>query len=94
MRPQVDVGIAQQRKDRVIERRRRDLDLPSRRGVTVFRDDAPQQLELHRPQRHLVFFREAPPLGGQCPDALVAFEVIRIDPCQLVPDLQIANILD
>ena len=53
MRPKVHIGVAQEREDRVIERRRRDLDLPSRRRVAVFRDDAIQQLgnRCRRPER-------------------------------------------
>ena len=46
MRPQIDVRVAEQRQNRVIEGRRRQLDLPSRRGVAVFGDHLVQQLEL------------------------------------------------
>jgi hypothetical protein len=58
MRPQVHVGVAQERENRVEERRRRQLDVPARRRGGVFGDDLVEDLELDRPQRLLVCLRK------------------------------------
>ena len=94
MRAQVDVGVAQERQDRVIERRGGDLDLPAHDAVPVFGDDLVQDLELHVPQHALVVLAEAASLGEQAAHAIVDIQVERIDPRQLVPDLQIAQVVD
>ena len=63
MGPQVDVRVAQQRQDRMVERRRRQLDLPARGGRRVFRE-SPFAAARARPARSvcLVLFGEAAPL--------------------------------
>ena len=66
MRAQVDVGVAQQRQDRVVERRRRDLDLAARRprrrysGMTAFSSSSSTVA-----QERLVVLREAASLRDQ-----------------------------
>ena len=92
VRPEVDVGVAQQRQDRVIERRRRQLDLPSLGGVAVFGDHAAKNLELDIPEDALVRFVEVLLLFNQRAHPRVRIQVERIDPRQLVPHLQIEEI--
>ena len=58
MRPQIDVRVAQQGQDRVVERRGRDFDLTAKEGVSILRDDAAEQLELHFTQHPLVVLAE------------------------------------
>ena len=93
MRPQVDVRVAQQRQNRVIERRRRDLDLAAGRRRPVFGNDHVQQLELDRAQQPLVVFGEVAALGDQAAHARVLLEIERIEPGELLPDLQVAQIV-
>ena len=94
VRPQVDVGVAQQRQNRVVERRRRQLDLAARGRVAVLGNDPVQQLELDLAQQLLVVLGEAAALGDQRADPRVAVQVERIDPGELVPDLQVAQIVE
>src|SRR3954470_19439742 len=60
--PVYQVRVAQQREDRVIERRRGQLHLPSGRSVAVRRDRRVEQLQLHVAQRLLVVLRKVAPL--------------------------------
>src|SRR4029079_17277408 len=90
---QIHIRVAQQRKDRVIERRRRDLDLAAGRSLPVLRDDTLENLEFHLPQSPPVGLRETPAFGDQLTDASVPIEVVGIDPGKLVPDLQVTNIV-
>ena len=53
-----------------------------------------KQLELDLAQDLLVGFGEAAALGDQGLDPGVAVQVERIDPGELVPDLQVAQIVD
>ena len=93
MRRQIHVGVAQQRQNRVIERRRRHFDLPTRHGFPVFRDDAVQQLELDVAEDPLVVFGEIALLRDQGPHSPVLLQVDRIDPRKLVPDLKVAQVV-
>ena len=93
MGAQVDVGVAQERQDRVVERRGRDLDLAAGDGLAILGDHAIQQLELHFAQLLLVVLGEAPILGHQPANAGVAVKIEGIDPGELVPDLQIAQVV-
>ncbi len=77
----------------MVKRRRRDLDLPAREGIAVFGDDAIQDFELHLPQHSLVGFGEPTAALDERAHARVRIQVGRIDPRQLVPHLQIADIL-
>ncbi len=58
MRALVDLGVAQERQNRVIERRRRQLDLAARRRLAVGGNDRVQQLELDAAQDMLVLLGE------------------------------------
>ena len=93
MGAQIDVRVAEERQDGMIERRRRHFDLASRDSVPVLGNHAVEQLELHFAQLHLVVFVEPAPFGDQPPDARIAVEIQGIDPGQLVPHLQVAQIV-
>ena len=77
MRPQVDVGVAQQRQNRMVERRRRHFDLAARHGVPVLGNHPVQQLQLDFAELQLVVLVEAPPLGHQPAHARVGVEIER-----------------
>jgi hypothetical protein len=74
------------------ERRGRQFDLSSLRRVAVLRNHLTKQLEFDAAQHRFVLFREPPPLLNQRANTVVPVEVIRVDPDQLVPHLQIANL--
>jgi len=93
VRPQVDIGVAQKRQNRVIERGRRDLDLPPCGRRPVLRNDAVQDLELDLPESGLVVLRKAASELHQAPDARVGIQIQRIDPGQLLPDLKVPKIV-
>src|SRR5262245_14785962 len=93
VRSLVDCGVAQQGPNRVIERRRRELDLAPRGCVAVSGNDRIQQLELDRSQDRLVLLREPAIPGDQRPGAAVALEVDWIQPGELLPDLQVAQVV-
>ena len=63
MRRQIDIGIAQQRQNRVVERRGRELGLSAGGRRRVFGNHAPEDLELHLAKQALVRFVESPLLG-------------------------------
>jgi hypothetical protein len=92
MRAKVDVAVAQQRQDRVIERRRRDLDLAAFGRRSVLRYHLLEQLQLDLAQDQLVAFGKAAPFGEQAADPVIAIQIEGIDPRQLVPDLQVPQI--
>ena len=94
VRAQVHVGVAQQRQNRVIERRGRDLNLAAGGSLAILGDDAVQELQLDAGQQRLVLLGEAAPLFHEAADPRVTLEVERIHPGELVPDLQIAQIVD
>ena len=93
VRLEIDIGVAQQRKNRVVERRCRQLDLPSVGGIAVLGDDAPEYLELDLAQFPFVGLAEAALLLDEPPHARVVVEIERIDPRELVPHLQVEKIL-
>jgi hypothetical protein len=93
MGAQVDVRVAEERQDRVIERRRRHFDLASRDSVAVLGNHPVEELQLHFAQLRLVVFAESATFGDQPPDARVAVEIQRIDPGELVPYLQVAQVV-
>ena len=93
VRPQVNIRIAQQWQNGVVERRRRDLDLTAGGRRPVLGDDLVEQLELHLVKQGLVILREAAPLGNEALDPRVAVQIDRIQPGELLPDLQIAQVL-
>ena len=92
MRPQVDVGVTDQRQDRMVEGRRGDLDLTPGGGLRVLGHDPAEDLEFHLAQNLFVLFREPSALGKQSFDPRVSVHPERIDPGQLVPDLQVAEV--
>src|SRR5262245_58616454 len=92
MGSQVDIRVAQQRENGVIKRRGREFNLPTLPCLAVFRNDASQQLELYGAKRRLVLFGKAATLRNERPDSVVAIEVVRIDPGELVPHLQVAQV--
>jgi hypothetical protein len=77
----------------VIERRGRDLDLAPRRRRPIFRDHLVQQLELDRAQQPLVLLGEVAALGDQTAHARVLVEIERIEPGELLPHLQVAQVV-
>ncbi len=95
MRAQVDVGVAQERQNRVVERRRRDLDLARarcRRGIPESRDSAARARRSQQPL--LVVLGEVPVLWRRAPESAHRRQVDRIEPGQLLPDLQVAEVVD
>src|SRR5688572_5208041 len=92
MRAQVDIRVAQERQNRVIKRRRRELDLTAARRVAIFGHHCAQDLELDATQKGLVLLGVAAVLRNERTDSLVALEIQRVDPHQLVPDLQVADV--
>lgn len=76
----------------MVERRRRELDLSPGRRRSVFGNHPPQDLELYLPQHHLVGFLEPALLADQPLHSRVAVQIQRIDPRQLVPDLQVEEV--
>jgi hypothetical protein len=76
----------------MVERRGRELRLAARGRRRVFRNHAPQNFELHLAQQELVRFVEPALLAEERQDALVAVQVERVHPGQLVPHLQVQKI--
>jgi hypothetical protein len=77
----------------VVERRGRDLNLPTFGSGPILRDHRVEQLEFDHPQRQLVFFTVVALLRDQPANALVSIQVERVEPGQLAPDLQVAEVL-
>jgi hypothetical protein len=75
VRAQVDVRVAQEREDRMIERRRGELHLAPCRGGGVLRDHLAQDLELHLAQQRLVLLLEVPSFLNEPADPRIALEV-------------------
>ena len=93
VRVEVDVRVAQQRQNRVIERRGRQFHLPALCGVAILGNDPAKDLELDLAQLGFVGFAEAALLLHEPAHARVGVQVERIDPRQLVPYLQVEKIL-
>ena len=94
MRPQVDVGVTQQRQNRVVERRRGHLDLAADDTVAVFRNHSVQQLEFDGPKQLFVVLGKPAVLGHQPANPRIPVQIKRVHPGQLVPHLQVAEIVD
>ena len=77
----------------MVERGRGQLDLSARRRVPILGDHLVQQLELDAAQHGLVLFREAAALGDERANASVVVQIQRVDPGQLLPHLQVAQIV-
>ena len=90
MRPKVNVAVAQQGQDRVIERRCGDFDLTALGSRPVLGDGFPEQFQFHCPQHALIVLSKAAAFGDKTLDAFILIQVEGIDPRQLVPDLQVA----
>ena len=93
MRPQVGVGVAQQRQDRVVERRGRKLDLAGRGQLLVDRNDGAEQLELHLSKHPLVLLAVGPLLPHQRLQPRIGAQPVGVHPGELVPHLQIAQVV-
>src|SRR5919109_3880926 len=92
VRAQMRIGVAYERKNRVVERRGGQFDLPPRARRGVSRDDATEQIELHLTQHGLVVFGELTSLLYELREPRIAPEPVGIHPRELVPDLQVAQI--
>src|SRR5687767_6971551 len=92
MGSKINVRIAQQREDWMVKGGRRELDLSTIGRGTVLRNDPPQQLKLNAAKRGLVMLGEAAPLLDERLNARI-LEIERIDPRQLVPHLQVAQVV-
>ncbi len=88
-----DVRIAQQRQNRMVVGRRRNLDLAPRACVPVFRQHARQQFVLLIQQHGLVLFREVVLFRRQLFHHGVVCQVLLIHPHELRKQLQIPPIL-
>ena len=87
-----NIGIADQGKDRVIERSRADLDLAALRRLTINGEHQAQKFELLFPQSGFVFLGVVLPFRGQTADDIILFEPGLFHPCQLREELQVAPI--
>ena len=94
VRPQIHVGIAQQRKNRMEERRGGQLDLSPRRSLAVFGNHALKNLELDDAEGRFVLLREVASFVEERADAGIPIEIEGIEPYELVPHLQIADLGD
>ena len=94
MRDGGDIGIAQQRQNRVIKGSGRDLDLAARREIAVHRQHRRQRLALLGDHPLLIGERIIAPFADQLPQLFVLGENIFIEPCELAEDLQVPQILD
>ncbi len=94
MRSQIDIRIAQQRQNRMVERRGRQLDLAAADRFAILGHHGAQDLHLHAAEDGLVLLGEAVPLRDERANAFVALEVQRVNPYQLVPHLQVADVVD
>src|SRR5688500_1557003 len=90
---QINVRVAQQRKNWMVKRRGRQLDLTPGRSLAVLRNYPSQNLELHISQLGLVGFRERALLAHEAVHSGVVVQIERIHPGELVPDLQIEIVL-
>ena len=89
----VNLRVAQQRKNRVVKRRRRNLDLARLGATSMRRDDGIEDFQLNRPEERLVVLREVASFLNQPFHTLIAQQVERVDPRQLLPDLQVAEVV-
>src|SRR5215467_2981953 len=69
-----NVGIAKERQNGVIERRRADFNLAARRRIAVRRENQAQKFLLFVIQRRLVFLRVVFALCGEAADDLILLE--------------------
>ena len=78
----------------MVERRGRELDLAARRGRRGTPGTTLRRISSSTARSvGLVLFGEAASLRDQRADAFVRVEVERVDPDQLVPDLQVAEVV-
>jgi hypothetical protein len=77
----------------MVERRGRDLDLPGGGAIAIRGDDRVQQLQLDPPQQVLVLFAKVLTFGDEAARPFVALEIVRIQPGELLPHLQVAEIV-
>src|ERR1700689_3836393 len=94
MRHPRNIRIAQQWQYRMIERSRRNLDLPFRRILAIHRQYPPQSLALFASHHDLIVARKIAPLRDQRPQLRIAAQQILIEPGDLAENLQIAQILN
>ncbi len=88
-----DIGIAEERQDRVIERGRGQLDLPPLAQLPVLGNDLAHHFELLGDDRAFVFRGKVFPLGDQTLDHRVLVPVDKTEPGQVEPDLQVKQFL-
>src|SRR5260370_27667235 len=93
MRNGGDVGIAEQRQNRMIVGRGRNLDLPGLRSLMVSRYYQPQNLLLLFEHQRLVSQVEVAAFADQRQHAGIVFEKFFIEPGQLRKHLQVAKVL-
>jgi hypothetical protein len=93
MRHRGDVGVAQQRQDRVIVRRCGDFDLPGSGHLAIDRDHLAQDLQLFASHQPLVVERVIEAFGEQLGNLRIAGAELLVEPDQLRDHLQVAEIL-
>jgi hypothetical protein len=71
-----------------------DLNLPAGGSLPILGDHLIEDLQLNAAQQRFVLFGVTPPLFHQTADPGVPFEIGRSHPAELVPDLQIAKVVD
>ena len=85
--------VPQQRQDGMEERRRRQFDLSTLREFTVQRDHPLEQSHLLVEQESFFHLGEVAPLVSQLAQFGILLEDERMNPREIVPDLQVANVL-
>src|SRR6202040_2132933 len=87
-----DIGIAEQRKDRMIKRRGADFDLAALRGLAINGKNQIQQLHLLRLQGALVVLSEFLPFASKPADYIVFLQPLLVHPGKLRKYLKIAPV--
>ncbi len=98
---QLDVGhrlarqlfVEQKRQDGMEVRRGRQLNLPALSEPAVQRQHLAQDFEVLVQERRLLFLREFFALVAQAAQQVVALEGERVDPGEVEPDLQVAQVV-
>ena len=86
------VDVAYQRQDRMVVRRESKLGLPAVGELAVFRDHAPDALELCLEEDPLVLLVEVPVFALELGEAPVVLDPDGIAPRQVEPHLEVADI--
>ena len=87
------VDVADERQDRVVVRRERELSLAPLRELAVLRDDAADALQLRREKDRLVLFGEVAVLALELGQAGVVLDPHRVAPGEVEPQLEVTDVV-